>query len=259
LKVKVYADAQGAGRAAAGEVRKLIEKKRGAALGLATGHTMIPVYGELVRLCERGKLSLKNATTFNLDEYAGLGRGDHDSCYEYMLLRLVDQTDLDPRSFHLPDGKAPDLEAECKSYEKKIKDAGGIDLQFLGLGRNGHIGFNEPGSASDSRTRVVRLSERTREVNVGDFRHLKQTPDRGVTMGIATILEAGKIILVVTGWEKSAILYRMMTTPPAPEIPATFLHQHPETLLIADRQAMEDFFKNTGGESISFDFPAPTA
>lgn len=244
MKVEVFPDTQSAGRAAAREVAAYLRGKPDAVLGLATGHTMIPVYGELVRLHEEEGLSLAGLTTFNLDEYAGLGRGDMDSCYEFMMKRLVVQTDLNEDRFHVPDGKAPDLAAESERYESMIRESGGIDLQLLGLGRNGHIGFNEPGSTPGSRTRVVELSRKTREVNAGDFRLADGTPTRGLTMGVATILEARSIIIVVTGWEKSGILHQVLTRPSTPEVPATHLHTHKDAILIADEEAMETYFEN---------------
>jgi len=246
LKPRVFSDAHAAGRAAARIVAAELRKDPAAVLGLATGHTMIPVYGELVRMHEEEGLSFSRATVFNLDEYAGLGKGHPDSCSRYMMERLVSQTDLPGPSFNIPDGTAPDLEAECASYERKIKQAGGIGLQLLGLGRNGHIGFNEPGSAPDSRTRVVELSPETRELNAADCRELREVPPKALTMGVATIMEARSILLLVTGWSKAGILRRVLESGPHPDIPATFLHQHPDVTLVADRQAMEEYCRAAG-------------
>ncbi len=221
-------------------------------LGLATGHTMIPVYGELVRLHEEEGLSFKRAVTFNLDEYVGLGEGGQDSFCEFMKLRLVKQVDLEPGSFHIPNGLNPDPAAECRAYEKMIRDAGGMDLILLGLGRNGHIGFNEPGSARESRTRVVQLTEVTRHANGDDFRFIPDTPGEAITVGIATILEARRILLVVTGWEKAEILPRVLLSRPTTELPASFLHAHPDVTLIADGEAMEAYLEAVGDSGISF-------
>jgi len=249
MRLVVFPDTQSAGRAAAREAAGLLRSKADVNLGFATGHTMIPVYGELVRLHEEAGLSFKRARTFNLDEYVGLGRGDSDSYYEYMMHRFVEQTDLSEDWFFIPDGKAPDPEAECERYERLIKECGGIDLQLLGLGRNGHIGFNEPGSSPESRTRVVALAEKTREVNETDFRKA-EPPRHAITMGLATILEARRIVMVVTGWEKAEILKAVLTTPPTSEVPATYLHDHPEVTLIADREALEKYFQ----EIVSFGY-----
>ncbi|MFO8058184.1 MAG: glucosamine-6-phosphate deaminase [bacterium] len=243
MRLLVYPDTQSAGRAAARTVAELLHSGRDVNLGFATGHTMIPVYGELVRLHEEAGLSFKRARTFNLDEYVGLGPGEPDSYYEYMMHRLVDQVDLPPERFFIPDGKAADPHAECERYERLIQEAGGIDLQLLGLGRNGHIGFNEPGSEPDSRTRVVELAEETRRVNEADFRKAKEPPRRAITMGLATIMEARRILMVVTGWEKAPVLKTVLTSPPAKEVPATFLHGHPDVTLIADREALEEYFQ----------------
>jgi len=257
LKVRVFADAHSAGRAAAREAASLLGKKPEAVLGLATGHTMIPVYGELVRLHEEEGLSFARARTFNLDEYAGMGAGGQDSFYEAMMLRLVKQVDLPLTSFHIPDGRAADLAAECAEYESKIKAAGGIDLLLLGLGRNGHIAFNEPGSSPASRTRVVELSEVTRRVNADDFRFIPQTPQRAITVGIATILEARRIIMVVTGWEKAEILARVLTAAPTLELPASFIHNHPDVTLVADGGAMEAYLEKVGDAGITFNLQPP--
>lgn len=246
MKVRVCTDAQAAGRAAAREVSNLLKARPEATLGLATGHTMIPVYGELVRLHEEDGLSFARARTFNLDEYIGVGPGHTDSYFEFMMLRLIRQVDLPIESFHIPNGLAADLEAECRRYEEEIRALGGIDLQLLGLGRNAHIGFNEPGSDPDSRTRVIELTEQTRQVNSGDYRLLLDTPQRALTMGIATILEARRVVLVVTGWEKAEVLYRVLTTAATPELPATFLHRHPDVTLIADQEAMEVYVEQQG-------------
>ncbi len=243
MRAVIRADAHSAGREAARIIRRKVMDKPDLVLGLATGHTMIPVYGELVRLHQEEGLSLSRAATFNLDEYVGVGKGDYDSFHEFMLTRLVGQVDIAPENFHMPDGKAPDPVLECERYEELIRRAGGIDLQALGLGRNGHVGFNEPGSARDSRTRIIDLSLLTRDVNSNDFRIIDSTPARAITMGVATILEAKQILLVVTGWEKSGILARTLTTPPTPDVPATFLHDHPAVTLVADLEAMEEYFR----------------
>lgn len=257
MKVRVFADAHAAGRAAAREVAGLLREKPEAVLGFATGHTMIPVFGELVRLHEETGLSFARARTFNLDEYVGLGEGEQDSFYEFMMLRLVKQVDLPLQSFHIPNGLNLDTTSECRDYEQQIRDAGGIDLQFLGLGRNGHIGFNEPGSPPDSRTRVVALSELTRNINSDDFRFVKDTPREAITMGIATILEARRIILVVTGWEKAEILSRVLTSAATPALPGSLLHGHPDVTLIADGEAMETYLTAVGDAGISFTVTPP--
>jgi glucosamine-6-phosphate deaminase len=254
LKVRVCADEQAAGRAAAREVASLLRARPEAVLGLATGHTMIPVYGELVRLYEEEGLRFSRARTFNLDEYVGVGPGHADSYYEFMLTRLWSQVDLAAGAFRIPNGMAADPEAEARRYENEIAAAGGIDLQLLGLGRNGHIAFNEPGSPPDSRTRTIELTEQTRRVNGDDHRLLAGTPPRALTMGIATILEAKKIVLVVTGWEKAEILLRLLTTPATPDLPASFLHRHPHVSLVADKEAMEVYVEKQGME---FESAAP--
>lgn len=253
MKVSVFPEAQSAGRAAARAAAALLHNRPAAVLGLATGHTMIPIYGELVRAHEEEGLSFKRAQVFNLDEYAGVGPGHPDSFHEFMRMRLVSQVDLPAESFHILNGRAPDLALECARYEEQITAAGGIDLQLLGLGRNGHVAFNEPGAPADSRTRVVRLSEETRNINAGDFRLLAETPAEALTMGVATILSAHRVLLVVTGWEKAEILFRVLIAQPSPELPASFLHTHPRVNLVADRQALELYFERHGRKGENFE------
>ncbi len=258
MQVEVYPDAQGAGRAVARMVARFVQVKPDSVLGLATGHTMAPLYGELVRLHEEESVSFKDAVAINLDEYVGLGTGHVDSLREFMMLRLISQIDLPVSSFNILRGRAHDLDSECERYAGVIEAAGGIDLQLLGLGRNGHIGFNEPGSAADSRVRVVDLTETTKAVNAGDFRKINKSPAKGITLGVADVLDARRIVMMVTGWEKAEILHRTLTTAPTADVPATFLHPHSDVILVADREAMELFYEREREQSLSFSLAPPT-
>jgi glucosamine-6-phosphate deaminase len=226
-------DARAVAIAAADRIETLLRQQPAAVLGLATGRTMEPLYGELRQRHQRG-LSFAGCTTFNLDEYAELPPGDRRSFRYFMAEQLFGAVDLRPEHTHLPN---PD--GDGRAYERAIAAAGGIDLQLLGLGSNGHIGFNEPGSAFDSRTRRVHLDEATRHQNAalfgGDWRAV---PATAVTMGIATILEARSILLLVTGAAKAGILSRSLTLEPSTERPASALQHHSDLTLIADRSAL---------------------
>ena len=202
-------------------------------LGLPTGRTPIGMYDRVVQECGHRYTCFREVTTFNLDEYAGITRDDHGSYFTFMKEHLFDHVDLDPASAHLPNGMAPDLDAECRRYEREIAAAGGIDLTFLGLGRNGHIGFNEPGAPFDSRTRVVELTESTRSANASLFDH-SVVPTHAITMGIGTILESRKIVMLVTGSGKEDAVARLRSGQVTEAFPASALWKHPDvTVLVA--------------------------
>ena len=202
-------------------------------LGLPTGRTPIGMYERVVRECEREYHCFRDVVTFNLDEYAGVPREHPGSYFAYMKQHLFDHVDIDPRNAHLPDGTAPDLDAECVRYETAIRDAGGLALTFLGLGRNGHIGFNEPGSPFDARTRVVELEPSTRAANAEFFAN-GETPSHAITMGIATILESREIVLLAAGAGKQEAIERLHSGVTDPSFPASALWNHPRvTVLVA--------------------------
>jgi glucosamine-6-phosphate deaminase len=194
-------------------------------LGLPTGRTPIGMYERIVRECEREYHCFRHVTTFNLDEYAGVPRDHPGSYYSYMKQHLFDHVDLDPRNAHIPDGTAPDLEAECIRYENEIREAGGLGLTFLGLGRNGHIGFNEPGTPFDARTRVVELTQSTRHANAECFPD-GHVPTHAITMGIGTILDSQSIVLLVSGTGKEAALERLRSGEIDVSFPASALWMH---------------------------------
>jgi glucosamine-6-phosphate deaminase len=204
-----------------------------AVLGLPTGRTPIGMYDRVVQECSRDYTCFRDVITFNLDEYAGITRDDHGSYFTFMKEHLFDHVDLNPGQAHLPNGMAPDLDAECARYEQEIKTAGGIDVTFLGLGRNGHIGFNEPGAPFDSRTRVVELTESTRSANASLFDH-GVVPTHAITMGIGTILESRKIVMLVTGSGKEQAVARLRSGEVTEDFPASALWKHPDvTVLVA--------------------------
>lgn len=237
MRLEVFDNAEAAERAAAGRLAACLAAKPAAVLGLATGATMEGVYAALVERIRGGQLSLARATSFNLDEYLGLPPDDPASYRATMERLLFAAADLPAERACLPDAMAADPEAEARRYEAAIGAAGGLDLQLLGLGRNGHVGFNEPGSPAESRTRVVRLSETTRAANRAHFPPGRAVPERAITMGIATILEARALLLLVTGPAKRAALARCLEGPPSPDCPASLLLGHPDLTVIADRAA----------------------
>jgi glucosamine-6-phosphate deaminase len=206
-------------------------------LGLATGHTMEAVYQLLVQQHREKGLDFSLCRTFNLDEYVGLPATDAHSYRHYMDDRLFRQVNLDARNTHLPDGMAKDLEAECQNYEEKIKRCGGIDLQILGIGKAGHIGFNEPLSALRSRTRVKTLNPITVRQNSRFFGGEEHVPRRAITMGVGTILDCRRCILLATGASKAGVIAKAVEGPITSMISATALQLHPHCTVVVDEEA----------------------
>ncbi|MEI8063725.1 MAG: glucosamine-6-phosphate deaminase [Verrucomicrobiota bacterium] len=207
-------------------------------LGLATGRTMEKVYDELAREHREDGLDFSLCRTFNLDEYIGLPTTDSHSYRHYMNMQLFQRVDIDLRNTHLPDGMATDLKAECAHYESEIRDCGGIDLQLLGIGRSGHIGFNEPLSALRSRTREKALTPMTAEQNASMFGgDASKVPRRAITMGVGTILEAHRILVLATGAEKADIVAKAVEGPITSMVSASGLQLHPHCTVVVDEAA----------------------
>ena len=218
-------------------VAQLLRQKPQCVLGLATGRTPLRLYRELIRLHEKEKLDFSQVTTFNLDEYVGLPPGHPQSYHFYMRENLFRHVNLPPGSTHIPDGCAPDLRFHCFEYEEAIRAAGGIDLQLLGIGSNGHIGFNEPTGSLNSRTWIKILSEKTLKDNAGLFRTPEEQPRHVVSMGIGTIMEAGHCVVLACGSQKSSAVKAMIEGPVSSMCPASALQLHPRTTVIADASA----------------------
>lgn len=206
-------------------------------LGLATGRTMESLYRQLVQKHKEDKLDFSVCRTFNLDEYVGLAPDDPHSYRYYMNQHLFSQVNIDKRNTHLPNGLAKDLDAECHDYEEKIQKFGGIDLQILGVGKAGHIGFNEPLSALLSRTRVKALTPTTLQQNAAIFGDISKVPRRAITMGVGTIQECRRCILLATGDSKAEIIAKSVEGPITSMISATALQLHRRCTVVVDEEA----------------------
>ena len=214
-----------------------IREKPNIVLGLATGETPVGTYKELIRLHKEEGLDFSQATTFNLDEYAGLSPSHPQSYRYFMDKNLFDEINIKKENTHILSGLAEDLEAECASFEERIASAGGIDLQFLGIGSNGHIAFNEPGSARTSRTHLVDLAESTIQDNARFFDDPSRVPRQALTLGIGAIIEAREIMLLASGQGKARAIASSVEGPLTLAVPASALQLHPNAVLIIDQAA----------------------
>jgi len=211
-------------------------------LGLATGHTPIGVYRELIRMHREEDLDFSNVISFNLDEYYPISPDSPQSYHRWMHENFFEHVNIRPENIHIPDGTLPehDVAGFCRAYEESIRQAGGIDVQILGIGRTGHIGFNEPGSRRDSRTRLITLDRVTRMDAAADFFGESNVPRQAITMGVGTILEARRILLLAFGEQKSTIIQRAVEGPVTDAVAASFLQEHPHAEVILDRAAAAD-------------------
>src|SRR6267378_761936 len=223
-------------------IRSRRDAGKRAVLGLATGSTPIGIYRELIRMHREEGLDFSDVVTFNLDEYYPMKPESIHSYHRFMRENLFNHINVKPENIHIPRGNVPrdDVEEECEKYEAAIRKAGGIDLQILGIGKTGHIGFNEPGSGSDSRTRRISLDTVTRRDAAGDFFGEDNVPTEAITMGVATIMEAKEIALVATGEHKAAIIKRAVEGEPDPDVAATYLQRHPNAVFYVDFAAAAD-------------------
>lgn len=234
-KAKDYKDMS---RKAANIISAQVIMKPNCVLGLATGSTPIGTYDQLVEWYDKGDLDFSEVTTVNLDEYKGLPRTNDQSYYYFMHQHLFDRVNIDPERTNVPNGMEPDAEKECGRYEELIRSLGGVDLQLLGLGHNGHIGFNEPGEAFEKETHCVDLTESTIEANKRFFASADDVPKQAYTMGIKTIMQAKKILIVVNGENKADIVERAFFGPVTPEVPASILQLHNDVTLVGDEAAL---------------------
>lgn len=235
FKAKDYEDMS---RKAANIIASQIILKPDCVLGLATGSTPIGAYKHLVEKYEQGDLDFSQVTTVNLDEYKGLPRENDQSYYYFMHDNLFDHVNVKPENTHLPDGTKADSDEECARYEELIRSLGGQDLQLLGLGHNGHIGFNEPSAVFEKTTHCVDLQERTIEANKRFFASADDVPRQAYTMGIGTIMQAKKVLVVVSGEDKAETVAKAFFGPVTPEVPASILQFHKDVIIVADEAAL---------------------
>lgn len=225
-------------RKAANIISAQVIIKPNCVLGLATGSSPIGTYKQLIEWYNKGDLDFSEVKSVNLDEYRGLGIESDQSYVYFMHHNFFDHINIKPENINLPNGKNPDAAAECARYEKVIEKLGGIDLQLLGIGRNGHIGFNEPGSAFERLTHCVDLTESTIEANKRFFASADEVPRQAYTMGIQSIMHARRIVLVASGEDKAQAVHDAFFGPVTPEVPASVLQLHQEVYLVADEAAL---------------------
>ncbi|HDK7138126.1 TPA: glucosamine-6-phosphate deaminase [Clostridium botulinum] len=222
---------------AAAMIASQVILKPDSVLGLATGDTPIGMYKEIINIYKNEKMDFSKVRTFNLDEYYGLNREDPQSYYYYMINNLFNHVNIDKNNINIPNGMADNIEIECKEYERKIDKAGGIDLQILGIGVNGHIGFNEPNISFESETHLVNLNEKTIESNSRFFSSKEEVPTKAISMGIKSIIHSKKIILLACGQNKADAIFKAIEGKITPNIPASILQLHKDVVVIVDRKA----------------------
>lgn len=235
IEAKDYKDMS---RKAANILSAQVIMKPDCVLGLATGSTPIGTYEKLVEWYEKGDLDFSKVTSVNLDEYKGLDRANDQSYYYFMHEHLFNHVNIEEENTNVPNGMEPDADKECARYEELIRSLGGVDLQLLGLGHNGHIGFNEPAEAFDKTTHCVDLTESTIEANKRFFASADDVPRQAYTMGIGTIMQAKKILIIVSGEDKADIVRDAFFGPVTPQVPASILQMHSDVTLVADEAAL---------------------
>ena len=226
-----------AGKLAADQFEAVIKAKPACVIGLATGSTPLPLYRELIAREKAGKLDFSRVRSANLDEYKGLAPDHPQSYRRFMQENLFDHISIKPENTIVPDGLAEDIDAMCAAYERRIEDWGGVDCQLLGIGHDGHIGFNEPEDLFPGMTHEVELTAMTRDANKRFFSSIEEVPAAAFTMGIGTVMAARKIVMIITGEDKAEILCKAFFGPVTPEVPASILQFHPDVTLICDEAA----------------------
>lgn len=253
MEVIICSDEQAVGRIAADRIAKVLGRAKAPVLGVATGSTPLTTYSSLAALAAEGKADFTDVRAFALDEYIGLPADDERSYAATIRHTVTEQLGLDPANVHTPDGMADDLDAACAAYETAIQEADGVDVQILGIGANGHIGFNEPTSSLSSRTRVKTLAERTKADNARFFEEGEKVPSHCVTQGLGTIMDARNVVLLAIGANKADALAGAVEGPVSAMCPASVLQFHPHVLVIADDAAaskltMAEYFRWTDSQ-----------
>lgn len=241
MKLYCAEDYDAMSRKAANFISAQVIMKPDCVLGLATGSTPIGTYKQLIEKFNNGDLDFSQVKTANLDEYKGLTKDNDQSYYYFMHTNLFKHINIKEENTNIPNGMEPDAEKECKGYDKVIEELGGVDLQLLGLGHNGHIGFNEPDDSFAKGTHIVDLQESTIEANKRFFASADDVPRQAYTMGIKTIMMARKVLLIVSGADKAEILHKVICGPVTPQVPASILQMHNDVTVIADKAALSKF------------------
>ena len=238
MKIIVTKNYDDMSRKAANIISAQIISKPNCVLGLATGSTPIGTYDNLIDRYQKGDLDFSQVSTVNLDEYRGLDHENDQSYYYFMMNHLFKHVNIDVEKTHVPDGTEPDSDKACSDYEAIVESYNGVDLQLLGLGHNGHIGFNEPADEFSKTTNCVDLTESTIQANARFFEKIEDVPTQAYTMGIGTIMSAKKILVVVSGEDKAEILNKVINGPITPQVPASILQLHPDVTIVADEAAL---------------------
>lgn len=237
MDIKIFNTAEEIGNAAAEIIANKIISKPDAILGLATGASPVPTYNKLIADFNEGRISFKDVKTFNLDEYCSIPASDRNSYYTFMHENLFNHVDIKEENVHVPNGNPENAEEYCASYDAAIKNAGGIDIQVLGIGRNGHIGFNEPSDVFTSGTYKVKLTDSTIEANKIYFDREEDVPREAITMGVESIINAKEIILIATGAAKAQAVHDMIKGEISPSCPASILQKHDNVHIFIDKDA----------------------
>jgi len=240
MEIIIQPDSQQASQVAARIIARLVREKPHAVLGLATGNTPLQLYRNLVDLHRDSGLDFGGVTSFNLDEYIGVPPAHPSSFHSYMWAHLFSQLNMPKERINIPDGTAPDIPAACRKYEQAIRTAGGIDVQVLGLGMNGHIGFNEPSSSLSSRTRIKTLTDETRRGASAAFGGLENVPTHVITLGLGTIMDAKMCLLLAFGKKKAGAVAKMVEGPVMSMVPGSVLQMHPRAVVILDEDAASE-------------------
>lgn len=237
MNIRIFENEEDLNTTGAGLIASLLQTKPRAVLGLATGSSPVGIYKQLIAMYQKGLVSFAQASSFNLDEYVGLPTEHRESYRSFMNEQLFHHIDMDLSRTNVPNGEAADLAEECAGYERRLEDRGPVDLQLLGIGHNGHIGFNEPGTALTGRTHVVDLKEETRKANARFFDSIDEVPAQAITMGVGSILKAKQILLIARGEEKAEIIREAFMGPITTSCPASLLQCHPNVVVLLDRAA----------------------
>ncbi len=237
MRIMVVNDYHEMSKKAANMVASQVVLKPDSIIGLATGETPLGMYDELVKMYNAGIVDFNEASTFNLDEYCGISKDNPQSYHYYMTKNLFFHVNISSNRINIPDGMADDIEKECVEYDRKIKAAGEIDIQILGIGRNGHIGFNEPDIKFESKTHLVNLDEDTIIANSRFFDSIEEVPTKAISMGIKNIMHAKKIVLLANGIEKASAIYKTIKGKINPEVPASILQLHRDVVIMVNREA----------------------